>query len=263
MCTVTFMPRKNGYCLGMNRDEKLARPQGLPPKLKVVKNRRVICPSEPGGGTWIALNDFGVSLALINWYSVPKRVKDSPTSRGEVVKAACAVENPRTMQAVLSALPLERINPFRLIAVFPAVGQIMEYRWELKNLGLNKCDWQPQQWISSGFDERAAQRERNRTFRQALAQKSAGRLTWLRRLHSSHAPQKGPFSTCMHRLDAATVSYTEAVVSGREVRLSHCLGAPCEPLREFTLRITNGCADHSYRSYERGKRLLRCSFVTS
>jgi hypothetical protein len=237
MCTVTFMPRKHGYCLAMNRDEKLARPQGLPPKLQVVGNRRILCPSEPGGGTWIALNDSGVSLALINWYSVPARVEDSPISRGEVVKAACPEDNPRTMQAVLSALPMDRINPFRLIGVFPAVGQILECRWDLKRLELNTCGWQPRQWISSGLDEPGAQRERSRTFQQALEQKSAGCLTWLRRLHSSHAPQKGPFSTCMHRLDAATVSYTEAVVSGRDGSLSHCLGAPCEPQREFTLRL--------------------------
>src|SRR5689334_4291843 len=32
MCTVTFIARQRGYCLGMNRDEKLARPIGLPPE---------------------------------------------------------------------------------------------------------------------------------------------------------------------------------------------------------------------------------------
>src|ERR1041385_5500183 len=102
MCTVTFVPRKSGYCLAMNRDEKLTRPRGLPPMLRIVNHRHVISPSEPGGGTWIALNDFGVSLALINWYSVPTRVENSPISRGEVVNAACATENPRQLQAVLS-----------------------------------------------------------------------------------------------------------------------------------------------------------------
>ncbi len=233
MCTVTFMPRRSGYCLAMNRDEKLARPPGLPPKLAVVKNRRVICPSEPGGGTWIALNDFGVSLALINSYSVAKQVERLPISRGEVVKATCAADHPQRMEAVLASLPLHRINPFRLIGVFPGSHQIIECRWDLRKLGLTICGWQTQQWISSGFDEPAAQRERSRTFRQALDQKAAGSLTWLRRLHRSHAPGKGPFSTCMHRPDAATVSYTEAVVLAREASIWHCLGPPCHPRRQF------------------------------
>ena len=227
MCTVTFMPRSSDYCLAMNRDEKLTRPEGLPPKLTVVQKRRVICPSEPGGGTWIALNDLGVSLALINWYSVLARVERSPISRGEVVKAACVADNPGAMETILSALPLERINPFRLIGIFPASQKITEARWDLKKFVLKTCPWQTQQWISSGFDEPAAQRERSRTFQQAFGQKSVGSLNWLRRLHRSHSREKGPLSTCMHRADAMTVSYTEVTVTQSKARMSYCAGPPC------------------------------------
>jgi hypothetical protein len=202
--------------------------------MKVVKDRRVICPSETGGGTWIALNDRGVSFALINWYSVPARVEYSPISRGEVVKATCAADNPRATEKIVSGLPLERTNPFRLVAIFPGLGQITEYRWDLQKLEINQCAWQPQQWISSGFDEPAAQRERSRAFQQALEQESAGSLRWLRLLHRSHAPETGPFSTCMHRSDAATVSYTEAVVLPGEGKMCHCLGAPCGHNEQFT-----------------------------
>jgi hypothetical protein len=237
MCTVTFMPRRSGYCLAMNRDEKLARPQSLPPALRASQNRRVLCPSEAGGGTWIALNDSGVSLALINWYSIPTRIEISTMTRGEVVRSTSTAENAEVVDQLLSDLPLYRINPFRLIGVFQARGEINEWRWNLKTLDRRVHPWRPQQWISSGFDEPAAQCVRSRTFDQALGQKSVGSLSWLRRLHRSHAPEKGPFSTCMHRLGAATVSYTEAVVSGREASLWHCLGAPCEPQREFTLRL--------------------------
>jgi hypothetical protein len=206
--------------------------------VKVVNSRRVICPSEPAGGTWIALNDFGVSLALINWYSVPTRVEDSLLSRGTVINAACAAEIPKELEAVLSALPLKRINPFRLIGVFPALSQIREFRWDLKRVESNNCCWQPQQWISSGFDEPVAQRERNRTFQQALEQKSLTSSGWLHRLHRSHASEKGPFSTCMHRSDAATVSYTEIVILPRKSSMWHCLGAPCQPELQFTACLT-------------------------
>src|SRR5690242_4963776 len=128
MCTVTFMPRQKGYCLAMNRDEKLARRQGLPPTLKIVKNRRVICPSEVGGGTWIALNDLGVSLALINWYSVPTRIEISPITRGKVVRSTSTGDNPEAVEQLLSDLPLNRINPFRLVGVFSARREIKEWR---------------------------------------------------------------------------------------------------------------------------------------
>jgi len=94
MCTVTFIARQRGYCLRMNRDEKLTRVPGLPPKEKNVNGRMVLCPSEPGGGAWIAASDHEVTHALINWYSIPARVDRNSVSRGEVVNAVSAAGSP-------------------------------------------------------------------------------------------------------------------------------------------------------------------------
>ena len=227
MCTVTFIARKRGYCLGMNRDEKLTRPTGLPPKKRNVNGCAVLCPSEPGGGTWITLNESGTCFALINWYSIAQRVDRNPVSRGEVVNSVSAVVLPDLADAVLAKLPLNEINPFRLIGIFPAYGEITEWCWDLKQLVRKNHQWKTQQWISSGFDEPTAQRIRSRTFQQAQRQKSAGSVDWLRRLHRSHSPQTGPFSTCMHRADAATVSYAEVIVSQHEASMSYHASAPC------------------------------------
>ena len=256
MCTVTFIARKRGYCLGMNRDEKLTRSIGLPPKMKTVNGRTVLCPSEPGGGTWIALNDCGACLALINWYSVaqPLRkvltvtlkkaskgwVDSNPVSRGEVVSGVRGAASPRQAAAMLQGLPLNLINPFRLIGIFPATREIAEWRWDLQKLDQKNHRWETRQWISSGFDEPVAQRERGRTFRQALQQRSAGRLRWLRQLHRSHSPQAGPFSTCMHRADAATVSYTEISVSPRRAVMGYHPGALCHRATWTVRRLRRG-----------------------
>ena len=228
MCTVTFIARSEGYCLGMNRDEKLTRPTGIPPKKQLVNGRAVLCPSEPGGGTWIALNDSGVCLALINWYSVAKRVQRNSITRGEVVKSVSSSVSPDESAAELKRLPLECINPFRLIGIFPATTAVIEWRWDLARLVRKKHPWKAQQWISSGFDEPTAQRVRGTTFRGALRERSAGRLDWLRRLHRSHLPRCGPFSTCMHRSEAATVSYTEIAVSDRLASIGYYTGPPCD-----------------------------------
>jgi len=228
MCTVTFIACRKGYFLGMNRDEKLTRPAGLMPRKRNVNGRSVLSPSEPGGGTWITLNDSGACLALINWYSVANRVARKAISRGEVVNAVATTDSPALTDATLHELPLCQINPFRLIGVFPVTDEIAEWRWDLKRLVRKNHRWRAQQWISSGFDEPAAQRVRARTFREASRQKSAGSLNWLRRLHRSHSPQSGPFSTCMHRADAATVSYTEVSVSQRKAVMHYHAGAPCQ-----------------------------------
>lgn len=227
MCTITFMPRRQGYRLGMNRDEKRSRAQGLAPTLREIHGCRVLYPSEPTGGTWIALNERGISFALINWYSVAAGVDIQPVSRGVIIPSICAAASVQSVDAGLIELPLDRINPFRLIGVFPGSRQVMEWRWNLEELTRNHRRWRARQWISSGFDEPKAQRIRNKAFREALSQNSAGSLDWLRRLHRSHSPRSGPFSICMHRDDAATVSYTELCFSAGRSEMRYARGSAC------------------------------------
>jgi len=237
MCTITLIAQRNGYCLGMNRDEKLTRTRGLPPTKNEVNGRVVLAPSEPGGGTWIALNDAGACFALINWYSATKRAERNAVSRGEIVKAVGAAASAEAAGASLKELPLKCINPFRLIGVFPASGQVIEWRWNLKRLVQRRTRWRTQQWISSGFDELSAQRLRGREFRRALKHASTPHLSWLRKLHRSHAPHVGPFSTCMHRSDAETVSYTEVNVSSRTASMRYHDGTPCKFSRDHLERL--------------------------
>ena len=231
MCTVTFSPRKRGYALAMNRDEKLTRAAGVSPALSVINGRRVLAPSEPSGGTWISVNDTGVTFALINWYSIPSRVTAKSISRGDVVKTVGSLSTALSAARAMQQLPLARINPFRLIGCFPDTNQIFEWRWDLKTLSSKKHPWRLQQWISSGFDEPQAQRTRGNVFQEATKQKKVVSLEWLRRLHRSHLPTTGPFSTCMHREDAATVSYTEVSVSSRKSAMRYFGESPCHCAR--------------------------------
>jgi hypothetical protein len=242
MCTVTFIARKRGYALGMNRDEKLSRPKGRPPRRRVLDGIQVICPSEASGGTWIALNETGATLALINWYQVKRSVAHDSVSRGRVVSAASSAGSPTVVHARLESLPLRRINPFRLIGIFPPTGEIVEWRWNLRRLQKKIHPWKTQQWISSGFDEPEAQRIRGESFQKALGRISTPEVNWLRGLHRSHDPEAGPFSTCMHRADAATVSYTEIVVASGMATMRYGGGPPCEsPFSSSKAHVTTQC----------------------
>lgn len=241
MCTITFSPRKRGYALGMNRDEKLTRATGLPPSESINNGHRFLAPSEPSGGTWISANECGITFALINWYSIASHIKTKFVSRGGVVNAVSSSTSALVAAKALGQLPVQRINPFRLIGIFPGTNEILEWRWDLKTWSRKKHPWRLQQWISSGYDEPQAQRMRGLTLQDALRQKSIGSLEWLRRLHRSHRPEIGPFSTCMHRADAATVSYTEVNISSRSVQMRYFDGAPCQcgrgQLKSRTLRM--------------------------
>ena len=227
MCTVTFIARRHGYALGMNRDEQRTRVKALPPARHRLGSRDALFPSEPGGGTWMGVNDAGATLALINWYSITARVAGQTVSRGEITKLALAADSSSCVDATLPESHLARVNPFRLIGVFPAEKTIVEWRWNLQRLDRLGHHWRTHTWISSGFNEPGAQRVRGRTVADALGQSSVGSADWLRRLHRSHAPERGPYSICMHRSDATTVSYSEVTVSRHSAAMRYTSGAPC------------------------------------
>lgn len=229
MCTVTFIPRPNGYGLAMNRDESRDRIRARRPVARRTESCCAVFPSEPKGGTWIGLNDCGVTFALINWYSIPVRVQGVPVSRGEIIPRLIRAGTAEEAAGHSTSISLNRTNPFRVVGIFPASSEVLEWRWDLKKLELIRHGWCSGQWISSGFNEAAAQRLRSMAFRRALEHSSAGTLLWLRRLHRSHLPLPGPFSTCMHRADAVTVSYTEVSVSRRRGVMRYWDAAPCRP----------------------------------
>ncbi len=227
MCTVTFIARRRGYLLGMNRDELLARPVAVPPALHLVGKRQALFPTEPGGGTWIGVNDAGVTFALINWYAVKVRVTATAASRGEVVKRMLTVTTPAEALELLQARRLKATNPFRLIGIFPDPDRVFEWRWNLSRLTSEEHDWAINSWFSSGHDEAGAQESRGEIYRDALGSPSAGSRDWLRRLHRSHGAECGPYSHCMHRHDAATVSYTEVEVTSCQAKVRYLPGNPC------------------------------------
>jgi len=65
MCSLTLIAREDGYLLGMNRDERIARGAGLPPATRVIGRRKAMYPTDGTDGTWIGSNDQGITLALL------------------------------------------------------------------------------------------------------------------------------------------------------------------------------------------------------
>jgi hypothetical protein len=257
MCTVSFVPKPSGFYLAMNRDEKRHRFAALPPEIVELENHRVLFPCEPTGGTWISANDAGVCLALINWHRIEREPNNDVLSRGLVIRELAGKCTADEIVAALRKLPLRKFRPFRLIAIFPARTRITEWRWNLERLNKRDHKWQRQHWFSSGFDERTAERVRakicasfvaggdapgrrepSRRGRTAGVSAAGYGLSWLRKLHRSHTPKRGPFSICMHRTDASTVSYTEVAVSKRRATMRYKSGPSCSNGANVTRTIS-------------------------
>jgi transport and Golgi organization protein 2 len=237
MCTVSFIPNSLGFYIGMNRDESLRRVRAYSPEVSYRDGHALLYPAEPSGGTWIGVNDTGFCLALINWHAVSNHPESPVVSRGTVVKTLVMSQSLGQLCTAIEGLPLRRMPPFRLIAILLLECVVHEFRWNQIEISQQRYEWEARHWFSSGFDEPAVQDKRVKVCRTAWDQPQAGSLNWLRQLHASHSPAPGPFSICMHRKDAATVSYTEIVVGDGTILMNYHHGPLCESSTGFVERI--------------------------
>jgi Transport and Golgi organisation 2 len=243
MCTVSWFWTAEGYELFANRDESRQRPKALPPRRFEAEGGSYLAPVDTeAGGSWISVNEHGVAVTLLNYYqgaSLP--VASDWTSRGLLVAALAPSPRAEAVAERLRATALARYRPFTLLALEP--GRAAGWRWDGERL-LDLGSPPPMPLVSSGVDVDGATRWRTETL-VVLEQEAPGSRSVLhRRFHASHRPEAGPFSVCMHRHDAETVSFSWIRVERGSVRFDYAPGAPCTtPVGvglELPLRRWNG-----------------------
>jgi len=126
MCTVTFVPLKDGFVFTSNRDEKINRSTILP-KVYTVSHCKLMYPKdEKSGGTWIVTKNDGTCIVLLNGAFEKHQLKASyKRSRGKVLMEMIESENPLRH---FSSINLEGVEPFTLI-VFQN-NKLMELKWD-------------------------------------------------------------------------------------------------------------------------------------
>jgi hypothetical protein len=227
MCTITLVPRGSGYHFAMNRDERLSREAAHPPEIVELDGVRAAYPYEPSTrGTWIAVNDIGITLAVLNWnFGVPRKLRER--SRGSLIPRIIGGRSFPDVERRLSSADFSGILPFRLFGVFPRQHLVCEWRWDRQLLRHELLPWQPRHWFSSGLSDEQADQNRGRITAAAWQESDAGTSEWIWRLHRSHQPEPGAFSICVHRDDAQTVSFTEIELEENKLMMRYRPGSPC------------------------------------
>ncbi|MAL89540.1 MAG: hypothetical protein CL683_11675 [Brevundimonas sp.] len=126
MCTVSFISRNNRYFITSNRDEHISRPLAYRPQEDMVNGVKVLFPKDPkAGGTWFALNEYGVVSVLLNGAYVRHQSKRNyAKSRGLVLLDVISSLNP---EETLQHMDLYSIEPFTLVMLN---GSLLEFRWD-------------------------------------------------------------------------------------------------------------------------------------
>lgn len=227
MCTVTFIPRDDGFYVAMNRDERIARPSANPPALFKGQLVESIYPLDSEGGTWIAANSEGIAFALLNWNDT-QVLREKGRTRGSVIPALLSSNCVQAAESALVRLDLDGILPFRLVGFFPTEKTVFEWRWDQRNIERRTSSWAVRQWCSSSLSDATATSRRKQLFEQKLTERHAGWLTWLRQLHSAHDDSHPLFSHCVHRQEVETVSYTELICTSMGTESHYLASSPCK-----------------------------------
>jgi uncharacterized protein with NRDE domain len=235
LCTVAILPAgEDGYVLGHNRDESLQRPRGEPPARETSHGRAVLAPRDPaGGGTWIGVNDAGITLCILNAsHADPGRLPREPLSRGQVLRGILHLDSQAAVadQLAAGAVDLGSTRAFHLVMVSPG-GKGMSpgaerFLWNGVRLERDGRDL-PALFVSSGYDQAGAEASRGACWRSWLRRRERpdeGSLAdWL----AGHEPESGVLSVCMHGARAGTVSRTLVSVEAASIRVRYHDGPPC------------------------------------
>ncbi len=189
------------------------------------------------GGTWIGVNQFAVTAALLNRYhDAPVEGTPAMVSRGLLLRSLLDARSGRGLIGRLVKTALKNYLPFT-IAAFDRTATVRVADWNGRDLVVSRVTKPGLVRTSSGFDQRAAERTRQARFDEAG---TAGPITapGLRTLHRDHHPAKGAFSVCMHRPDARTRSLTEIRVARTTASVRYRAGSPCRARTSQLIRLS-------------------------
>ena len=247
MCTVTIIPMaKGGYRLARNRDEQRNRPVATRSQVHGHKGLQAIHPTDPDEGTWIAVNEAGVSLTLMGAY--PDEMTATKRSRRHfhdiIPKFIHHLAADEALSQVKKDLKFSQYAPFLLIGV--DAGGVRSLVWDGVNNDMkitrhtiSRCPL----FTCSTLGDAAVKEARENLFG-AMLRKSPNPQKQ-DAFHSHQWPSQPSISVCMERDDARTVSYGIISVLSDSISMLYHDGMPNRQAPESELvlpRVTDAVA---------------------
>jgi hypothetical protein len=213
MCSLSWHHQQDGYEVFFNRDEKKTRGRASPPAPGQLSGVRHLSPKDAdGGGTWLLANEYGVTIALLNYWNMLAKEKHAALSRGSLLSGLLAAHT--SASAVVEQLhdvPLQGYGSFTLAAFdLTLVEGPMVVRWDGESLNslpheLPLC--------SSSFLPEAVIRSRQRDFQALPDQRPETLWDWHRKEEAPTA-----YTVRMNRPDAQTWCISRVSVTIDSIR---------------------------------------------
>lgn len=242
MCTLTVVPLPDRRVrVAFNRDERPTRPTALPPARRTFGRREAVLPTDPtSGGTWLAVNDAGLTLAVLN--VTPPKPHTGPThphSRGTLIPAVLDRDTPADALAELERVTDYRdYAPFRLVLV--GNGLVADVCWNGHQpmVMTRLLGGTPLLFTSSGLGDHLVEGVRRNLFADLFAVQPQGWEAAQDDFHRHRWPDRPHLSVNMERPTARTVSHAVVTLGDGTATFAYHPAAPHEPAVSTVLRLT-------------------------
>ena len=185
--------------------------------------RRAILPIDSvSGGTWIAVNDGGLAMTILNANPTaqPMGGKSSRLSRGTIIPSLLHCDGmPQALEFAAELKPAD-FPPFRLVLLNRS--ELAEWRSDGTRLELvtQQPVAAPVMFTSSGLGDDLVEGPRRKLFEETLRHAD----DWVAEQEAFHRhqwPDRPHLSVRMRRQDARTVSHTVVTLSENAVSMSY------------------------------------------
>lgn len=236
MCTVSIIHLPDsphgGLRVVCNRDERDDRSKARPPVARRFGDRVAVMPVDAkSDGTWIAVNDAGLLLFLMNYNPRPSWVASSPqpiVSRGTIIPTLLHLATvPQAVRATRRLDP-RRHDPFRLFIMdrhrlWQVTSDGASLRFERSRVDA------PLVFSSSGLGDDLVRRPREEQFARMVA--GSPTLEAQDAFHTHACPGRPEISVCMRRAGARTVSRTAIELRADTAKVTYqpLVATTCSP----------------------------------
>lgn len=241
MCTLTVVPLRNGRMrVAFNRDEKPTR-ASRPPVHHQIGSRRAIFPiDEPSGGTWLAVNDTGLVLAVLNVTTLsPSSPQGANRSRGTIIPALVACDSPAAaFEELERSLRFTDFAPFRLVLV--GNGVLAKVRWDGRQsmTTTQLIGGTPLLFTSSGLGDHLVEGVRREVFDELFTASPERWAAVQDDYHRHRWPDLAHLSVNMERATSRTVSHAVITLDDTGAEFHYHPDAPDRPAESHTLHLT-------------------------
>lgn len=219
MCTVSFVPLKDGFCITSNRDESINREKAIPPSKYSINNKEIHFPKDPrAGGTWF-VHDSKSCIVLLNG-AIEKHIRKIKykKSRGLIVLDLISVENPLEEWTTID---LKDIEPFTII-LFSA-QRLYQLQWNEIEKSTTEFDaTQNHIWSSATLYEKEIRDERTNWFKDFISTEEQLNNEKLLKFHQFTKGENKEYGLQINRNNnLKTISITQCIISNNNFTFNY------------------------------------------